>query len=142
MPENDNAPKFINSTLSALIGPYHAAGAYVTAVLASDADAGGKDGDIAYNLLYPEKFKIDTATGSIFALVELNFTIGDQFVIGVECSDGGIPTRTTVAEIQVEVVENPNIPRWETQFYSLEMPYDSLQRGFEKRIQIKGRQCN
>lgn len=62
--ENDNAPKFIESTLNGQVFENEAAGASVVTVRATDADL-GENARLKFSLNSNDAFSINAATGEV-----------------------------------------------------------------------------
>ena len=106
---------FYNATLSedALIG------VFVTTVTATDRDSGSQ-GDVYYSIVAGNtgnKFEVDSVSGNITTLGELDRETIAVFTLTVRASDGAVPEKVRYADGTVEVIIsdiNDNAPSFNT----------------------------
>ncbi|KAK2116782.1 Protocadherin gamma-B3 [Saguinus oedipus] len=110
---NDNPPVFTQDMYRVSVGENLPTVSLVLRVLATDLDEGSNDA-ITYAFINIGKavrqlFKLDSKTGELTTLGELDFEERDSFTIGVEAKDGG--HHTAYCKIQIDIWdENDNAP--------------------------------
>ncbi|XP_033868538.3 protocadherin-8-like [Acipenser ruthenus] len=116
--ENDNAPLFSKTVYEVSVVENNSPGAYITTVIARDPDL-GHNGKVMYRLVDAEIMgspvstfvSVDPATGSIYALRNLNYEVVKQLQFRIQASDGGSPQLHSTAVINVKIVDqNDNAP--------------------------------
>ena len=107
---NDVVPTFTPELYSVRIREDLPLGAVVTVVTAADTDAGA-NGEVSYHLVYGEDyFEIDSETGVIRIIKELDFEVQQVHNISVRAEDGGTPPLMSVCFINIEIVDvNENL---------------------------------
>ncbi|KAM9719590.1 protocadherin-8-like [Menidia menidia] len=116
--ENDNAPVFSKPVYEVAVVENNAPGAYITTVVARDADL-GSNGKVSYKLAdtylmgspISTFVSLDPASGSLYALRSFNYEVMKQLELRISASDGGSPPLTGAATVHVRVVDqNDNAP--------------------------------
>ena len=107
---NDNVPTFTPEVYSVRIREDLPLGAVVTVVTAADTDY-GINGEVTYHLVYGEDyFEIDSDTGVIRIISELDFEVQQVHNISVRAEDGGSPPLMSACFINIEIVDvNENL---------------------------------
>lgn len=107
---NDVIPTFTPEWYSVRIREDLPLGAVVTVVTAADTDF-GVNGEVTYHLVYGEDyFEIDSDTGVIRIIKELDFEVQQVHNISVRAQDGGTPPLISVCFINIEIVDvNENL---------------------------------
>ncbi|XP_017387724.1 protocadherin gamma-B3 [Cebus imitator] len=110
---NDNPPVFTQDMYRVSVAENLPAGSLVLRVLATDLDE-GFNAAITYTFINIGKavrqlFKLESKTGELTTIGELDFEERDSFTIGVEAKDGG--HHTAYCKIQIDILdENDNAP--------------------------------
>ncbi|RWS30694.1 protocadherin Fat 4-like protein, partial [Leptotrombidium deliense] len=114
---NNSVPEFIGAPYEAYVGESLPEGAYVTQIIARDADA--INDVLEYSIIAgnDEKlFIIDSRNGKIFTASVLDYERKQSYDLLVQVSDG---INTAVAPVLVHVVDiNDNIPVFAHNFYN------------------------
>ena len=107
---NDVVPTFTPELYSVRIREDLPLGAVVTVVTAADTDY-GVNGEVTYHLVYGQDyFEIDSDTGVIRIIKELDFEVQQVHNISVRAEDGGTPPLMSVCFINIEIVDvNENL---------------------------------
>eukprot|EP00058_Branchiostoma_floridae_P023668 XP_002609158.1 hypothetical protein BRAFLDRAFT_131370 [Branchiostoma floridae] len=136
--KNDNTPQFELASYQANIPTDAEEGAEVIQVNAIDQDI-GTNSDIAYSL-YDDSdttaavvklFSVHSETGMITTRQKLTGKEGKAFQFFVQATDGGNPTRTSSAPVEILILGPDDIPPYfdptvqHLYFVSEEMPVDS-----------------
>ncbi|XP_055782690.1 protocadherin alpha-2-like isoform X39 [Salvelinus fontinalis] len=113
---NDNRPVFNQDIYSVSLNENSPIGTIVTAVNASDADA-GLNGAVEYSLGRAVKrkvydiFQLDSVTGEIKVKGEVDFEENEVYRLNVQASDKGQPPLTVDCRVIIKVVDvNDNKP--------------------------------
>ncbi|XP_076001821.1 protocadherin-23 [Genypterus blacodes] len=125
---NDNTPVFSQVSYQVALSELTPADTLVVSVSATDRDS-GQNGKISYRLLpsASQHFYIHTHNGSVFTsrpLKDIASTNLVQFV--VEARDGGDPVRSTIASVDVLILDtNDHAPLFQQDTYTLSVPEDT-----------------
>nr|5K8R_A Chain A, Protocadherin gamma-B3 [Homo sapiens] len=110
---NDNPPVFTQDMYRVNVAENLPAGSSVLKVMAIDMDE-GINAEIIYAFINIGKevrqlFKLDSKTGELTTIGELDFEERDSYTIGVEAKDGG--HHTAYCKVQIDISdENDNAP--------------------------------
>ena len=143
---NEHAPQFRNAITSSSSSGLEAknplamftstvkhgtpSGTFVTQLLATDQDSGGRAALISYSLgSHSNQFKIDRNDGSIYTITDIDYEKGSEYNVIVIASDNGAPSLSATAilhllieplncqvvdaylgTIDVDVLENVSVP--------------------------------
>jgi protocadherin Fat 1/2/3 len=123
---NDNKPVFLEDAYEVDVFEDAAIDTVLTAVSASDADA-GINAIISYRLLSDEgRFAIDAASGAVRLTAGLDFEKTQIYQLQIEAADGGVPSLTAIVTLTINVLDvNDNPPRFEVASLSIEVPEDA-----------------
>ncbi|XP_078800590.1 protocadherin-23-like isoform X2 [Oryzias latipes] len=125
---NDNAPVFTQVSYKVEMSELASAETLVLTVSATDRDS-GLNGKITYRLLSSplQGFYIQPDTGSVFTSKPLKaITNTNPIHLLVEARDGGDPVRSTVASIDVLILDsNDHEPLFPQDVYTLTLPEDT-----------------
>lgn len=123
---NDNSPAFNSpETFVASLNEDVAVGSAVLVVTATDADQ-GTNGALSFSLEASPKFEIDADSGLITTTAVFDLSSEtDTYSLTVTVRDGGSPTNTDVALVNVTIndVNNAN-PVFDPQSYEASVPED------------------
>ncbi|XP_063025247.1 protocadherin gamma-B5-like [Melospiza melodia melodia] len=125
---NDNPPVFSKSVYEARVAENLPSGSLVLQVRATDADT-GSNGRVAYTFgnvpdIVPSLFAIDSESGEIRTVGTLDFEEENNYVFGLEATDGG--GLTDHCEVQIEITdENDNAPEITILSLSSPVPEDA-----------------
>ncbi|XP_029302997.1 protocadherin-16-like [Cottoperca gobio] len=121
---NDNPPLFDQPVYRQVIPEVVFPGSFVLQVTARDKDQ-GPNGDINYRILrdqdaYANWFSIDSVTGIITTLSQLDYEKNPNPSITVVASDGGKPSLSSTAVVNIVLQDiNDNEPVFERNFYNV-----------------------
>ncbi|XP_017271790.1 protocadherin-16 [Kryptolebias marmoratus] len=121
---NDNPPLFDQSVYRQVIPEVVFPGSFVLQVTARDKDQ-GPNGDISYSILqdqsaYYSWFSIDSITGIITTLSQLDYEKNPSPSITVVATDGGKPPLSSTAVVNILLQDiNDNEPVFERHFYNV-----------------------
>ncbi|KAM8903146.1 protocadherin-16-like [Spinachia spinachia] len=121
---NDNPPKFDQPVYRQVIPEVVFPGSFVLQVTARDKDQ-GPNGDINYSILddhgsHSNWFSIDSITGIITTLSQLDYENNPNPSITVVATDGGKPPLSSTAVVNVVLQDiNDNEPVFERNFYNV-----------------------
>ena len=124
--ENDNSPSFDMSLYNISIPETLPAHGFVVEVSAVDPDD-GENGTIFYNLdsSVRDTFSLNSTTGQITTLTQLDYERQAQYQFSVSASDLGIPPQVSVVTILLRLVNfDDECPRFENPIFIAELPYD------------------
>ncbi len=118
--ENDQAPKFPQSSLTIKLSELTPLGETVHKFEAKDSDAGA-NGRVNYFLggtAQRDAFHLDSNTGILTLSSQLDRELRGRISLVVSAVDGGVPALTSSASITVDVLdENDNAPTFPTTTY-------------------------
>ncbi|KAI2804340.1 hypothetical protein BLOT_003322, partial [Blomia tropicalis] len=113
---NNSIPEFIGAPFEAYVGESLPEGAYVTQIMARDAD---QDTTLEYSIVAgndEKMFIIESKSGRIFTSAVLDFETKPSYDLLVQVSDG---INTAVAPLLVNLVDiNDNTPQFTHEFYN------------------------
>lgn len=121
---NDNPPLFDQPVYRQVIPEVVFPGSFVLQVTARDKDQ-GPNGDISYSILqdqsaYYSWFSIDSITGIITTLSQLDYEKNPSPSVTVVATDGGKPPLSSTAVVNVLLQDiNDNEPAFERHFYNV-----------------------
>ncbi|XP_045930685.1 protocadherin-16-like [Micropterus dolomieu] len=121
---NDNPPLFDQPVYRQVIPEVVFPGSFVLQVTARDKDQ-GPNGDINYRILqdqgaYSNWFSIDSVTGIITTLSQLDYEKNPDPSITVVATDGGKPPLSSTAVVNIVLQDiNDNEPTFERNFYNV-----------------------
>lgn len=121
---NDNPPLFDQPVYRQVISEVVFPGSFVLQVTARDKDQ-GPNGDIGYSILqdqhaYYSWFSIDSITGIITTLSQLDYEKNPSPSITVVATDGGKPPLSSTAVVNILLQDiNDNEPVFERHFYNV-----------------------
>ncbi|XP_039987657.1 protocadherin-16 [Xiphias gladius] len=121
---NDNPPLFDQPVYRQVIPEVVFPGSFVLQVTARDKDQ-GPNGDINYSILqgqgaYSNWFSIDSVTGIITTLSQLDYEKNPNPSITVVARDGGKPPLSSTAVVNIVLQDiNDNEPAFERNFYNV-----------------------
>uniref|UniRef100_A0AAX7TEQ5 Protocadherin-16 n=1 Tax=Astatotilapia calliptera TaxID=8154 RepID=A0AAX7TEQ5_ASTCA len=121
---NDNPPLFDQPVYRQVIPEVVFPGSFVLQVTARDKDQ-GPNGDISYSILqdgsaYYSWFSIDSITGIITTLSQLDYEKNPSPSITVVATDGGKPSLSSTAVVNIFLQDiNDNEPVFERNFYNV-----------------------
>ena len=122
---NDNSPIFSQNPYQMSIAE-HSRVENVT-VEAMDADL-GQEGDVTYSITngnFENAFTIDSQSGVITIVSDIDREIVSSFSLVVQASDGGTPRRRTTANVEITVTDiNDNAPNFLQDPYSTQIRED------------------
>lgn len=111
--ENDNSPKFNQSTYSKEISENVTVGSTLLTVNANDADS-GKIGTVSYRLTGGNErghFEVGKNSGDVILKTSLDFETNRLFVLEVSAEDGGRPPLNGSTTVVISVTDvNDNVP--------------------------------
>nr|ABV59327.1 protocadherin epsilon9 [Callorhinchus milii] len=115
---NDNAPEFTQSSYNVYLMEKNTPGASIFAVTALDPDV-DQNGEISYSVVENQiqdvsataYISISSKSGNIYALRSFDYEQLKHFQIKVQAQDGGFPPLTSVALVNVIILDqNDNAP--------------------------------
>ncbi|XP_078579310.1 cadherin-23-like isoform X3 [Branchiostoma floridae x Branchiostoma japonicum] len=116
--ENDHRPTFTQSTYSLSVEENIPIGTSLLNVSASDRDI-GEFGDVTYFINDDDpRFRIDSTTGVIYTLDQLDYEDAWRFSLTIIAQDGGTPPQQTAARVRIDIVDlNDNRPIFQRDDY-------------------------
>ncbi|KAM8768650.1 protocadherin-16-like [Acanthopagrus schlegelii] len=121
---NDNPPLFDQPVYRQVIPEVVFPGSFVLQVTARDKDQ-GPNGDITYSILkdqgaYSNWFSVDSITGIITTLSQLDYEKNPNPSVTVVATDGGKPPLSSTAVVNIVLQDiNDNEPVFERNFYNV-----------------------
>ena len=126
---NDNPPEFGRKTYYASMAESSPIGTEVVRVFATSLDI-GVNAEIRYSIVggnEHQKFSIDTQTGSITVIEQLDFERAQEFYLTIQALDGGTPPLSNHATVNVTVLDsNDNAPIFSQTSYSAVIREDAI----------------
>uniref|UniRef100_A0A3Q1F260 Protocadherin 2 alpha a 15 n=1 Tax=Acanthochromis polyacanthus TaxID=80966 RepID=A0A3Q1F260_9TELE len=127
---NDNWPVFRQDVYSAVLNENAAPGTLVIQVNATDLDQGA-NGEIVYSfgkevdLNLQKQFYLDSKTGEIKVIGEVDFEENQSYEIDIQASDKGTVPLSTDKTVIIKVIDlNDNAPEIEVTSFSKSVPED------------------
>lgn len=120
---NDNPPLFDQHEYTQVVSEGAIPGSFVLQVTARDKDQ-GPNGDVQYSILHNERrhlnwFSVDTVTGTITTLTQLDYETDPMPSLTVVATDRGQPPLSTTAVVKVILQDiNDNEPVFGSRFYN------------------------
>ncbi|XP_078145977.1 protocadherin-23 [Centroberyx gerrardi] len=125
---NDNAPDFSQVSYQVELSELASANTLVVSVSATDRDS-GLNGKVSYRLLSSplQGFHIHPDNGSVFTNKPLKVITNSNLIqLLVEARDEGDPVRSTIASIDVLILDtNDHAPLFQQDTYTLTVPEDT-----------------
>ncbi|XP_030634016.1 protocadherin-16 [Chanos chanos] len=121
---NDNPPVFDQVEYTQVIPEVVFPGSFVLQVTARDKDQ-GPNGEVQYSILHEhgrhsEWFTIDSITGIIITLTQLDYEIDPTPTLVIMATDGGRPSLSSTAVVKVILQDiNDNEPIFGSNFYNV-----------------------
>ncbi|XP_076376857.1 FAT atypical cadherin kugelei isoform X4 [Megalopta genalis] len=110
---NDNPPEFASKVYSSKVPEIYAVGTEVARVLATSKDT-GVNADVYYSIVggnEHKKFQIDTRTGVITIVEQLDYERARDYFLTIQAVDGGLPPLSNHATVNITVIDsNDNAP--------------------------------
>ncbi|XP_075412906.1 protocadherin Fat 1 isoform X2 [Tenrec ecaudatus] len=126
---NDNPPVFEYREYGATVSEDILIGTEVLQVYAASRDIEA-NAEITYSIISGNehgKFSIDSKTGAIFILENLDYESSREYYLTVEATDGGTPSLSDVATVSVNVTDvNDNTPMFSQETYAAVVSEDAL----------------
>ncbi|XP_041845609.1 protocadherin alpha-8-like isoform X19 [Melanotaenia boesemani] len=127
---NDNSPVFTQDAYSAILNENADIGTLVIQVNATDLDE-GSNSEVVYlfgkevDAILQKLFSIDSKTGEIKVIGEIDYEENESYEIDVQASDkGGVPLSSDKTVIIKIVDQNDNVPKIEVTSFSKSVPED------------------
>lgn len=118
---NDNPPVFEHREYIATVSEDVAVGTELLQVYATSRDI-ETNAEITYSIITGNehgKFSIDLQTGSLFVLASLDYEESHEYYLTVEARDGGTPSLSDAATVNVNVTDiNDNTPVFSQDVYA------------------------
>ncbi|KAF7666879.1 hypothetical protein LDENG_00090080 [Lucifuga dentata] len=120
--ENDNPPKFSQSSYIVKIPENIIAGATVLLVNATDLDASREFGQasLIYSLEGSSQFRLNSRSGEITTTALLDRELKSEYILIVRAVDGGVgpEQKTGIATVNITILDiNDNAPMWADEPY-------------------------
>ena len=114
--DNDNPPRFDNSTYEKYVMENFPVGGTIDRVKATDDDS-GLNGEIYFSLdaktakQYGDIFALESGTGALVLRSSLDYELNSRYVLGITATDAGSSPHTAYAQYTVHVQDvNDNAP--------------------------------
>jgi hypothetical protein len=123
---NDNAPRFINAPYSVTLNENSSVPLDILTVSAADGDS-GTNGVIRYSLSGTELFTIDSFSGIVSLIMELDYEFQQSHNFNVTASDSGSSQLSAEEQVSVTVLNvNDNPPQFSQDVYEFNVPENSM----------------
>ncbi|CAK6442579.1 unnamed protein product [Pipistrellus nathusii] len=126
---NDNPPVFEYREYGASVSEDVVVGTEILQVYAASRDIEA-NADITYSIISGNehgKFSIDSKTGAIFIIENLDYESSHEYYLTVEATDGGTPSLSDVATVNVNVTDiNDNSPVFSQDTYTAVVSEDAV----------------
>uniref|UniRef100_A0A452U7E0 FAT atypical cadherin 1 n=1 Tax=Ursus maritimus TaxID=29073 RepID=A0A452U7E0_URSMA len=126
---NDNPPVFEYREYGATVSEDVLIGTEVLQVYAASRDIEA-NAEITYSIMSGNehgKFSIDSRTGAIFVIENLDYESSREYYLTVEAADGGTPSLSDVATVSINVTDiNDNSPVFSQDTYTAVISEDAL----------------
>nr|XP_006001093.1 PREDICTED: protocadherin Fat 1 isoform X1 [Latimeria chalumnae]XP_014346958.1 PREDICTED: protocadherin Fat 1 isoform X1 [Latimeria chalumnae] len=125
---NDNPPVFEHREYIATVSEDISTGTEILQVYAASRDIEA-NAEITYSIISGNehgKFSIDSNTGAFFVIGSLDYEISHEYYLTVEARDGGTPSLTDVATVNINVTDiNDNTPAFSRDVYTAVISEDA-----------------
>uniref|UniRef100_A0A8D0NDB1 FAT atypical cadherin 1 n=1 Tax=Sus scrofa TaxID=9823 RepID=A0A8D0NDB1_PIG len=126
---NDNPPVFEYREYGATVSEDVLIGTEVLQVYAASRDIEA-NAEITYSIISGNehgKFSIDSKTGAIFIIENLDYESSHEYYLTVEATDGGTPSLSDVATVNINVTDiNDNTPVFSQDTYTAVVSEDAV----------------
>uniref|UniRef100_A0A2I3SRM1 FAT atypical cadherin 1 n=1 Tax=Pan troglodytes TaxID=9598 RepID=A0A2I3SRM1_PANTR len=126
---NDNPPVFEYREYGATVSEDILVGTEVLQVYAASRDIEA-NAEITYSIISGNehgKFSIDSKTGAVFIIENLDYESSHEYYLTVEATDGGTPSLSDVATVNVNVTDiNDNTPVFSQDTYTTVISEDAV----------------
>uniref|UniRef100_A0A8C5XYH6 FAT atypical cadherin 1 n=1 Tax=Microcebus murinus TaxID=30608 RepID=A0A8C5XYH6_MICMU len=126
---NDNPPVFEYREYGAAVSEDTLVGTEVLQVYAASRDIEA-NAEITYSIISGNehgKFSIDSKTGAIFIIENLDYESSHEYYLTVEATDGGTPSLSDVATVNINVTDiNDNTPVFSQDTYTTVISEDAV----------------
>uniref|UniRef100_A0A8C9QC51 FAT atypical cadherin 1 n=1 Tax=Spermophilus dauricus TaxID=99837 RepID=A0A8C9QC51_SPEDA len=126
---NDNPPVFEYREYGATVSEDILIGTEVLQVYAASRDIEA-NAEITYSIISGNehgKFSIDSKTGAIFIIENLDYESSHEYYLTVEATDGGTPSLSDVATVNINVTDiNDNTPVFSQDTYTTVISEDAV----------------
>lgn len=126
---NDNPPVFEYREYGATVSEDVLIGTEVLQVYAASRDIEA-NAEITYSIISGNehgKFSIDSKTGAIFIIENLDYESSHEYYLTVEATDGGTPSLSDVATVNINVTDiNDNTPVFSQDTYTAVISEDAV----------------
>ncbi|VDN03543.1 unnamed protein product [Thelazia callipaeda] len=122
--ENDNAPKFVSSSIETSVSANAQPGESVIMVFATDDDVGD---ELEYSIVMGSDprwkyFMIHSKQGLISVLEPLNDLVGERISLFVRVTDRANPPHHNEAKILLDIISKDNLPKFSAHHYLFSVP--------------------
>ncbi|XP_029458166.1 protocadherin Fat 3 isoform X2 [Rhinatrema bivittatum] len=125
---NDNPPVFERKDYLITVAEDASPGTEILTVFAASKDV-GTNAEITYSVRFGNergKFRIDSKTGAISVLDDLDYEMYKDFYLVVEAKDGGAPPLSAVTTVNINLTDvNDNAPKFSQEVYSAVISEDA-----------------
>lgn len=126
---NDNPPVFEQREYAATVSEDTAVGTEVLQIYATSRDI-EDNAEITYLIVSGNehgKFSINSATGTLFIIESLDYESSHEYYLTVEATDGGTPSLSDVATVNINVTDiNDNAPVFSQATYTAVISEDAM----------------
>uniref|UniRef100_A0A5F7ZKI0 FAT atypical cadherin 1 n=1 Tax=Macaca mulatta TaxID=9544 RepID=A0A5F7ZKI0_MACMU len=126
---NDNPPVFEYREYGATVSEDILVGTEVLQVYAASRDIEA-NAEITYSIISGNehgKFSIDSKTGAVFIIENLDYESSHEYYLTIEATDGGTPSLSDVATVNVNVTDvNDNAPVFSQDTYTAVVSEDAV----------------
>uniref|UniRef100_A0A2K5NBY5 FAT atypical cadherin 1 n=1 Tax=Cercocebus atys TaxID=9531 RepID=A0A2K5NBY5_CERAT len=126
---NDNPPVFEYREYGATVSEDILVGTEVLQVYAASRDIEA-NAEISYSIISGNehgKFSIDSKTGAVFIIENLDYESSHEYYLTIEATDGGTPSLSDVATVNINVTDvNDNAPVFSQDTYTAVISEDAV----------------
>ncbi|XP_051784464.1 protocadherin Fat 1a isoform X3 [Erpetoichthys calabaricus] len=126
---NDNPPVFEHREYVANVSEDVTVGTQIMQVFATSRDIEA-NAEIVYSIISGNehgKFSIDSNTGAIFVIEDLDYEKSHEYYLSVEATDGGSPPLSDVATVNINLTDvNDNAPKFSRDIYAAVINEDAV----------------